>query len=938
MTTTRRAAAGLGAFAVLASLLVGVPLALILTVGWPLPHSLPTVDEVRTLLATSGIPDIVLIDTLAVICWIAWLDLALATVVEVGATVAGRAASRPLIARPWQALVARLVTTVVVAVVVLGSRPQSSPPPRSAALSGALAGRVPNRPSDAVTVGRRVAAPAPVSAPTSDHYVVRGGDTLWAIAGQRLRDPRRWPTIWRDNAHRSESGGRRFNDPDLIVPGWTLDIPTQPTNASTLPAPPPTPVPRPTPPPGATPPPLPSGGVTPPPSPAPSSAAKPVAPVPTAHEPAARPTAHSNVGPAGVTLPSGGLVGGAFASGVVAGLAAARLHERRRRRVGSGQTSAVDRLVGPTVRHLRHAIAPHEAPEEDDQRVYGPAPPEASEQVPRASIPGPLAAGVTGDRDALTIIDVADLSGRSLTGDGAEGVGRALVTAAVVEPPLDGTNLVVVGEAQRLLGRVGSIPDVEVIDSLARALTRLDGECERRERVLRWQGGSDYRAIASSSDPLGALLVVVDAADVGAAASNLRAITDRGRRLGISIAVMGETPGFKPVEVAADGVISSDMGAPVSERLYTVADAEASELLALASASRGGDFEAVPPPAEADGIPGNDATTVAVTSLVSDRAVPVDLQLFGPPRVVANGVEVTTGLRAAARELMCLLAVHRSGLRQEEALAEMWPDDEDEHLDTFRVAVTSTRRRLRELCIEEGQYVVLMGNRYILDTGTIDCDLWRFDAAVALAARESDPAARRQALLTAAELVAGEPLAGASYEWAEPVRENLRRRAIDVLGELGAVLGAEGDLAGAVQALDRARTVDPYCEDVYRRLMSYLADMGRDDVALRVYRELEKHVAQLGAQPDEQTEAIVVTLQSRAATARPASSSRNFSGDPTASDDDEAMTADDASGYAARTTIVGRRARLDGDTVRSGGPGVDDQLGMPIIDLAGEDP
>ena len=134
-----------------------MPLALILTVGWPLPHSLPTVDQVRTLLATSGIPDVVLIDTLAVICWIAWLDLALATVVELGATIAGRAASRPLIARPWQALVARLITTVVVAVVVIGSRPQSSPPPRSAALSGALAGRVPNRPSDAVTVGRSVA-------------------------------------------------------------------------------------------------------------------------------------------------------------------------------------------------------------------------------------------------------------------------------------------------------------------------------------------------------------------------------------------------------------------------------------------------------------------------------------------------------------------------------------------------------------------------------------------------------------------------------------------------------------------------------------------------------------------------------------------------------------------------------------------------------------
>ncbi len=929
MTTTRRAAAGLGAFIALTSLLVGVPLALVLTVGWPLPHSVPTVDEVRTLLATSGIPDVVLIDTLAVICWIAWLDLALATVVELGATIAGRAASRPLIARPWQALVARLITTVVVAVVVIGSRPQSSPPPRSAALAGALAGRVPNRPSDAVTVGRSVATPAPVTAPTSGRYVVRRGDTLWAIAGQRLRDPRRWPTIWRDNAQRREPDGRRFNDPDLIVPGWTLDVPTQPTKETTPPAPPQTPVASPTPSSELIPP-LASGGVPPP---APSSAAKPVTPAPPAHEPDA-PGAHSDVGPSGVTLPSGGLVGGAFASGVIAGLATARLHERRRRRVGSDQVSAVDRLVGATVRRLRHAVAPRPAPEEDDQTVYGPAWHEGSDEVPPPHITGPLAAGVTADGDALTIIDVADLSGRSLTGEGAEGVGRALVTAAIVEPPFDGANLVVVGQARRLLGGMDSIPGVEVIELPPRALTRLDAECERRERVLRWQGASDYRSIASSTDPLGTLLVVVDGADVGGEANNLRATADRGRRLGISIAVLGELPGFEPVEVAADGVIRSGV-TPGLERLFTVADAEASELLAVASASRGGAIEAVPAPTGADGVPGNDAPMVAVATQVSGRAVRVDLRLFGPPRVVADGAEVTTGLRAAARELMCLLAVHRSGLRQEEALAEMWPDDEDEHLDTFRVAVTSTRRRLRELCGEEGQYVVLLGNRYVLDADTVDCDLWRFDAAVALAARESDPAARRRALLAAAELVAGEPLAGASYEWAEPVRENLRRRAIDVLGELGAVLGAEGDLAGAVQALDRARAVDPYCEDVYRRLMGYLADMGRDDVALRVYRELEKHIAQLGSLPDEQTEAILVTLRSRAATPNRASAAGDGAFNRSPDDDDEAADGDTA--YAARTTIVGQRTRLGDEHVRHPRPVDEGQLPLSIVDVVPDD-
>lgn len=932
MTTARRALAGLGAFAVLALLLVGVPLALIVVVGWPLPHSWPTADQVRTLLETSGIPDVVLIDTLAVVCWIAWLDLALATVVEVAATLAGRAASRPLIARPWQALVARLVTAVVVAVVVIGSRPQSSPPARSAALAGTLARRLPLRPTDAAAVGQHTVRTAAAPEAKSDSYVVRPGDTLWGIAGQRLGDPPRWPTIWRENADRSEPGGRHFTDPDLIVPGWTLDVRESNGNAARASGTAPTV--------GQSPPtvspdaPSPGGSPTMPPPPAPSSTGAPIGAVPPTHNPVVRPGASSQVGPAAVTMPSGGLVGVGFAAGVIAGLATARLHERRRRRVGSGRASAVDALVGPTVRHLHRAVARSRPPEQDDENEDEATPSEAAEEATKSSISAPIAAGITEDGDEVTIIDVVDLTGRSLTGDGADGVGRALVAAAAVEPALDGATLLVIGRARRLLGGAVTIPGVEVIESFPGALTRLLAECERRERVLRWQSASDYRAIASSPDPLASLVVVVDGADVAAVAGRLREMTQRGRRLGISIAVVGEAAGLDPLEVAADGSIVSGGDAPVSERLFTITEAEATELLAVGRAGRGGAVVAAPPEAPTEVRIPDDLPGGGVTSPASVRVSPVDLRLFGPPRILANGVEVTTGLRAAARELLCLLAVHRSGVRQEEALAEMWPDDEDEHLDTFRVAVTSTRRRLRELCGEEGQYVVLMGSRYTLDPGDVACDVWRFDAAVIRASLASEDELRRQALTEAADAVTGEPLAGVPYEWAEPVRENLRRRAIDVLGELGAVLGAEGDLAGAVAALERARAVDPYCEDVYRRLMGHLADMGRDDVALRVYRELEKYVAQLGAAPDEDTEALMETLRTRAAAARPASSSHNGNAPP--DDDDDAYGGEEVR-LAARRTILGRRAAATDEQIRAHRPVDEDQLPLPIIDVAADD-
>lgn len=48
-------------------------------------------------------------------------------------------------------------------------------------------------------------------------YIVQEGDTMWAIAGRYLNDPRRWPQIWKENAF--------VSDPNKIFPGDPLAIP-----------------------------------------------------------------------------------------------------------------------------------------------------------------------------------------------------------------------------------------------------------------------------------------------------------------------------------------------------------------------------------------------------------------------------------------------------------------------------------------------------------------------------------------------------------------------------------------------------------------------------------------------------------------------------------------------------------------------------------------
>ncbi|MDJ0767996.1 MAG: LysM peptidoglycan-binding domain-containing protein [Ilumatobacter sp.] len=56
-------------------------------------------------------------------------------------------------------------------------------------------------------------------------HVVEEGETLWSIADDELGDPERWPEIYEANRGRSFDDGRSLDDPDLIQPGWRLDVP-----------------------------------------------------------------------------------------------------------------------------------------------------------------------------------------------------------------------------------------------------------------------------------------------------------------------------------------------------------------------------------------------------------------------------------------------------------------------------------------------------------------------------------------------------------------------------------------------------------------------------------------------------------------------------------------------------------------------------------------
>lgn len=72
-------------------------------------------------------------------------------------------------------------------------------------------------------VGVQVPTPT-VHAGTRTHTVA-AGDTLTSIAAEHLGDPAAWSDIWNENAGATMPAGRTFDDPNLILPGWELDVP-----------------------------------------------------------------------------------------------------------------------------------------------------------------------------------------------------------------------------------------------------------------------------------------------------------------------------------------------------------------------------------------------------------------------------------------------------------------------------------------------------------------------------------------------------------------------------------------------------------------------------------------------------------------------------------------------------------------------------------------
>ncbi|HYS36675.1 MAG TPA: hypothetical protein VEO01_13705, partial [Pseudonocardiaceae bacterium] len=234
---------GLIAAVVLLALVVGLPWALWHYIGWPLPHHVPTWNEVRALLLAPMTPTF-LLDVLAVACWIAWaafvLDVARCTMDAVRGARWPEMSTAP--AGPLQTFAAVLIGSIVLS--LLGQRTTAANATASAGWSDAVSGHAPvvatavwHQPPSERLSDFTITPTAPTAATervapsaTALTAVVRAPengvhDSLWRLARDTLGNPDRWPEIFSLNEGAPQPDGHRLTVPSLIYPGEELRLP-----------------------------------------------------------------------------------------------------------------------------------------------------------------------------------------------------------------------------------------------------------------------------------------------------------------------------------------------------------------------------------------------------------------------------------------------------------------------------------------------------------------------------------------------------------------------------------------------------------------------------------------------------------------------------------------------------------------------------------------
>ena len=211
---------GLGSLAVLVVGLAGVPIALAVLGGDPLPRELTWGAVLRSLLTPAD--GMILVGLITIVGWLAWLVFAVSVIGELVAIISRQ---RIRIHLPGLDAPQRFAAGLLISVITMISVPQAvqagPAPDRQVGVAVATlepSGLIMDTP-EALNPTAAVAPRAPAGDHARHHHVVRPGDDLWSLAERYYGDGREWRKIAAANPTVLTGG------PDRLQVGWRLQIP-----------------------------------------------------------------------------------------------------------------------------------------------------------------------------------------------------------------------------------------------------------------------------------------------------------------------------------------------------------------------------------------------------------------------------------------------------------------------------------------------------------------------------------------------------------------------------------------------------------------------------------------------------------------------------------------------------------------------------------------
>ncbi len=263
----------------------------------------------------------------------------------------------------------------------------------------------------------------------------------------------------------------------------------------------------------------------------------------------------------------------------------------------------------------------------------------------------------------------------------------------------------------------------------------------------------------------------------------------------------------------------------------------------------------------------------------------LDIRLFGHLEVVLDGGRFRLATPRKSLQVLAYLLLHRAAAVSREYLAFLlYPDDEE----------AAARAKLRATLGELPKILPHPAERYV----SIDVDkvAWNSDADVWLDIDAFEAASSDRARLgEAIDLYRGDLLPEIYDEWLDVIRERYRNAYLRCLTERVSEARRSANLALAIETARKVLAIDPWREDMVRRVIAMRYESGDRAGALDEYAGFVKRLrAELDAEPMAETAAVA---------------ERIAHGQAQPDEDGEAGPA--VAGEPAILPFVGRRGEMD---------------------------